>query len=51
MLHAELSRLEERESIMLGRIFEMDEWLDEPNNRADDLHWQRVLRQRDEAVE
>ncbi len=51
-VHAtELLRLEAREEAMLGKVFEMDKWLDEPNNRAGDLHWRRVLRERDEAVE
>ena len=49
--HAELLRLEEREGTMLGRVFEMDKWLDNPDNRADELRWRRVLHQRDEAVE
>jgi hypothetical protein len=49
--HAELSRLEEREATMLGKVFEMDRWLDEPNNEADDLHWRRSLRRRDETLE
>jgi hypothetical protein len=49
--HAQLLRLRVRESLTLGRLFEMDKWLDDPNNRADQLSWQRVLRQRDEAVE
>lgn len=47
----ELLRLEAQEKDMLGKVFEMDRWLDEPNNRADDLHWQRVLRELDEALE
>ncbi len=47
----ELLRLEAREKAMLGKVFEMDKWLDEPNNRAGGLHWRRVLRQRDEVVE
>jgi hypothetical protein len=49
--HAELSRLQEREGTMLGRIFEMDKWLDEPRNRIDNLYWRRVLRERDETLE
>jgi hypothetical protein len=49
--HADLLRLEVRESTLLGRVFEMDKWLDNPDNRADQLHWRRVLHQRDEAVE
>ena len=47
----ELLRLEAREKAMLGKVFEMDRWLDERNNRADGLHWRRVLRERDEALE
>jgi hypothetical protein len=49
--HAKLGRLEAREHALLGKVFEMDKWLDHPNNRADDLHWRRVLRERDETVE
>ena len=49
--HAELLRLEAREDTLLGTVFEMDKWLDNPNNRADQLHWQRVLGQRDEVLE
>jgi hypothetical protein len=51
-VHAtELLRLEEREATMLGRVFEMDKWLDDPRNRIDNLRWRRVLRERDEALE
>jgi hypothetical protein len=49
--HAELLRLKVEESKLLGRVFEMDKWLDNPNNRVDQLHWRRVLHQRDEVVE
>jgi len=49
--HAELLRLERRENTLLGTVFEMDKWLDNPNNRTDQLHWRRVLIQRDEVVE
>jgi hypothetical protein len=50
-VHAtELLRLEAREEAMLGKVFEMDKWLDDPNNRAGDLHWRRVMRERDEAL-
>lgn len=48
--HARLVGLEAREHTMLGRVFEMDERLDQPRNRANDLQWRRELRQRDEAV-
>ena len=51
-VHAtELLRLKAREDTLLGTVFEMDRWLDKPNNRANSLHWRRVLRQRDEALE
>ena len=51
-VHAtELLRLEAREEALLGKVFEMDKWLDGPNNRAGGLHWRRVLRERDEALE
>jgi hypothetical protein len=49
--HVELVRLEEREATLLGKVFEMDKWLDQPRNRIDNLYWRRVLRQRDEALE
>jgi hypothetical protein len=51
-VHAtELLRLKAREDTLLGTVFEMDRWLDKANNRANGLHWRRVLRQRDEALE
>jgi hypothetical protein len=49
--HAERLRLEVQQSNLLGTVFEMDKWLDNPNNRADQLRWQRVLHQRDEVLE
>ncbi len=49
--HAKLLRLEMRENTLLGRVFEMDKWLDNPNNQSDQLHWRRILHQRDEVVE
>ena len=49
--HAKVLRLEVRENTLLGKVFEMDKWLDDPGNRADQLRWRRVLRNRDEAVE
>ena len=49
--HAQLLRLRIREGLSLGRLFEMDKWLDDLNNRADQLRWQRVLRERDEVEE
>ena len=49
--HTKLLRLEERESTLLGKVFEMDQWLENPSNRADELRWRRLLHERDEAVE
>jgi hypothetical protein len=49
--HAKLLRLQVRESTLLGTVFEMDKWLDDPNNRAEQFRWRRALRERDEAVE
>jgi hypothetical protein len=44
-------RLEAQESTLLGTVCEMDKWLDNPDNRADQLRWRRLLRERDEVVE
>lgn len=49
--HAKLLRLQVQESTLLSKVFELDKWLDNPANRADQLHWRRVLRERDEALE
>jgi hypothetical protein len=49
--HAELLRLVDHSSTLLGTVFEMDKWLDNPDNRADELRWRRLMHQRDEAVE
>jgi hypothetical protein len=49
--HAELLRLKVREGNLLGTAFEMDKWLDNPNNRADELRWRRLLHERDEVVD
>jgi hypothetical protein len=49
--HAKLVRLEVQESTLLGTVFEMDKWLDDPNNRADQLRWGRMMRERDEVLE
>jgi hypothetical protein len=51
LAHAKLLRLEVRESTLLGTVFEMDKWLENPSNRADELHWRRRLHERDEVVE
>jgi hypothetical protein len=49
--HAKLLRLKVRVDTMLGTVFEMDKWLDNPDNRANELRWRRLLRERDEVVE
>ena len=49
--HDKLLRLEVRESTLLATVFEMDKWLENPSNRADELHWRRRLHERDEVVE
>ena len=49
--HTKQLRLEERESALLGTVFEMDQWLENPGNRADELRWRRLLHERDEVVE
>jgi hypothetical protein len=51
LAHAKLLRLEERESTLLGTVFEMDKWLENPSNRAEQLHWRRRLDERDETVD
>jgi hypothetical protein len=51
LAHTKQLRLEERESALLGKVFEMDQWLENPSNRADELHWRRLLHERDEVVE
>jgi hypothetical protein len=49
--HAELLKLKVRECTLLGTVFELDKWLDNPNHRADELRWRRLLRERDEVVD
>jgi hypothetical protein len=51
LAHTKLLRLEVRESTLLGKVFEMDQWLENPSNRADELRWRRLLHERDEIVE
>jgi hypothetical protein len=51
LAHTKLLRLEVRENTLLGKVFEMDKWLDNPGNRAEQLHWRRLLDERDEVVE
>ena len=49
--HAKLVRFQTQEDTLLDLVFELDKWLDNPNNRADELRWRRLMHQRDEAVE
>jgi len=51
LAHAKLLRLEVRESTLLSKVFEMDKWLENPSNRADQFRWRRLLHERDEVVE
>ena len=51
MPHAKLLRLEVQNGTLLGTVFEMDKWLDNPDNRADQLRWRRLMHERDEVVE
>jgi hypothetical protein len=48
--HAELVVLEKHSNMLLGTVFEMDKWLDDAQNRTDELRFRRMLRQRDEVV-
>jgi hypothetical protein len=48
---ATLLRLKVRESTLLGTMLEMDKWLDNPSNMADELVWQRAQHERDETGE
>ena len=49
--HAELLRLEARSETMLGKVFEMDQWLESVDGEADELRVGRVEQQRNEVVE
>jgi hypothetical protein len=49
--HAELLRLGERSEAMLGKVFEMDEWLDSVDGEADELRVRRAEHHRNELVE
>jgi hypothetical protein len=51
LAHAKLLRLEVRESTLLSKVFELDKWLDNPSNRAEQFRWRRLLDERDEVVE
>ena len=49
--HAKLLRLQAQEDTLLDMVFELDKWLDNPDNQADELRWRRLMHQRDGAVE
>jgi hypothetical protein len=49
--HAELLRLEDRSETMLGKVFEMDQWLDSVDGEADELRVRRAEHHRNELVE
>jgi hypothetical protein len=49
--HAELLRLEARSETMLGKVFEMDQWLESVDGEADELRVQRAEHHRNELVE
>jgi hypothetical protein len=49
--HAELLRLEEGSETMLGKVFEMDQWLDSVDGQADELRVRRAEHHRNELVE
>ena len=49
--HAELLRLGERSETMLGKVFEMDQWLESVDGEADELRVRRAEHHRNELVE
>ena len=49
--HAELLRLEDRSEAMLGKVFEMDQWLESVDGEADELRVRRAEHHRNELVE
>ena len=49
--HAELLRLQDRSETMLGKVFEMDQWLDSTDGEADELRVRRAEHHRNELVE
>jgi hypothetical protein len=51
VLHAKLLRLENRSEMLLGTVFEMDQWLESTDGEADELRVRRVERERNEVVE
>jgi hypothetical protein len=49
--HAELLRLENRSETILGKVFEMDQWLESVDGQANELRVQRAEHHRNELVE
>jgi hypothetical protein len=49
--HAELLRLEDRSETMLGKVFEMDQWLESVDGQVDEFRVQRAEHHRNELVE
>jgi hypothetical protein len=49
--HGELLRLEDRSETVLGEVFEMDQWLESVDGRADELRVRRAEHHRDDLVE
>jgi hypothetical protein len=51
VLHAKLLRLDDRSEMLLGTVFEMDQWLESTDGEAEELRVRRVEQQRKEVVE
>ena len=51
VLHADLLELENRSETMLGKVFEMDQWLDSVDGEADESRVRRAEHHRNELVE
>jgi hypothetical protein len=49
--HAELLRLEDHSETILGEVFEMDQWLESVDGRADELRVRRAEHHRNDLVE
>ena len=49
--HAELLRLGERSEVLLGQVFQMDQWLESVDGQADELRVRRAEHHRNELVE
>jgi hypothetical protein len=49
--HSELLRLEARSETMLGKVFEMDQWLESVDGQVDEFRVQRAEHHRNELVE